>query len=106
MASFWVISRANTFTFLENKELVSELGAELVLLYHSYMRQSDIKQSKIGKNGRSKLSIGLLRFEINLVLDSVVSTLCGGLDPHSRLTGLWEIQIRNPNSVSQLHALG
>lgn len=48
----------------------------------------------------------LLRFEINLVQDSVVSTLCNGLDSHSRLTGLWEIQIRNANSVSQLHALG
>lgn len=48
VASFWVISHANTFTFLENKELASELRAKLVQLYQSYMRQSDIKQNKIG----------------------------------------------------------
>lgn len=48
MASFWVISHANTFTFLENKELASELREKLVQLYQSYMRQSDIKQNKIG----------------------------------------------------------
>lgn len=39
VASFWVISFANTFTFLENKEHASELGAKVVQLYQSYMRQ-------------------------------------------------------------------
>lgn len=48
MAPFWAISHANTFTFLENEELASELRAKLVQLYQSYMRQSDIKQNKIG----------------------------------------------------------
>lgn len=45
-ASFWVISHANTFTFLENKELASKLKAKLVQLYQSYMRKSDTKQNK------------------------------------------------------------
>lgn len=44
-ASFWVISHANTFTFLENKELASKLKAKQVQLYQSYMRNSDINQN-------------------------------------------------------------